>query len=265
MSDTGGYGQLTPSDSTSDFATDEFHIDQKLLRVRTNLPVIVKSVQAGGLSKYSTCSVQPLIKQIDGLGNATSHGEIFNIPVMRWGGGDSSIIMDPAVGDLGYVAICDRDISAFKSSQKESQPGSFRTFDFSDSLYLGKLGGSAPAQYILFDSNGIQIVDRNSNKITMKAGEIDIADNNGNVVVMKAGEIDFTTAKAVFSGMVVIDGALQLGGPIEAVGGSTYAGALQTTGDVIAGAGGGDSVTLQNHLHTSASSGSPTSVPTAGT
>jgi hypothetical protein len=42
-------------------------------------------------------------------------------------------------------------------------------------------------------------------------------------------------------------------------------GNLMVMGDIVAGNGGADSVTLQHHLHTSAAAGDPTSAPTPGT
>jgi hypothetical protein len=228
----GGYGQYGPNDSTSTFAQHDFHITQRLARVRTMTPVKVISVKAGGIAAYSTVVVQPQIKQMDGQGNVVSHGQVYNIPVIRWGGGDSSIIMDPVAGDMGWIGISDRDISSFKTSLSESAPGSRRRFSFSDAVYLGKIGGAAPAQYIIFDSTGVKIVDR-----------------NGNIIYMKAGEVDITAPKVVFSGNVVVDGNLQLGGSIQSVAGSEYTNDISTSGNVVAGAGGADSVGLTTHGH----------------
>ncbi len=218
---TAGYGQQQPWDSASDFAVQDFHITQRLARLRTSIPVKILSVKAGGIAKYSTVSVLPMVKQIDGNNNLVSHGTVYNIPVMRLAGGDSMMVMDPSVGDLGFMGLCDRDISAFKASGNESPPGSLRRHSFSDGVYFGKIGGAAPNQYVLFDANGIKIVDR-----------------NGNQIVMKPGEIDTTTA--IFK----------------------VIGEIRATGEITAGYGGGDSVTLQQHTHHPTD---PTSPPIPGT
>ena len=67
------------------------------------------------------------------------------------------------------------------------------------------------------------------------------------------------------NGSVIVDGNLQLSGAIQSQTGSTYAGNIQTAGNVIAGVGGSDQVGLKTHTHTSASPGSQTTAPTPGT
>lgn len=78
--------------------------------------------------------------------------------------------------------------------------------------------------------------------------------------------ITLPAGKAVtINGNVVLSGDLQIGGTIKAADGATYAGNLETTGNVVAGAGGADQVGLQTHRHTSGTAGNPTSAPTGGT
>lgn len=60
--------------------------------------------------------------------------------------------------------------------------------------------------------------------------------------------------------------ALQLGVPIETIGGGTYAADLKTTGNVIAGVGGADQVGLKTHTHGGVQTGGGnTAAPNAGT
>lgn len=154
-----GYsGQLGLSDPGSQFGVTSFIVEQLLGQVRTIVPVKVIAVTGGGVGAGPpTVDVQPLVKQMDGIGTATSHGNVLSLPVMRWKSGNGSIIVDPVVGDIGIAAISDRDMSAVVASGAESAPGSFRRFDLADGIYLGGILGSAPTQYIAFTSSGIQI------------------------------------------------------------------------------------------------------------
>src|SRR5579863_7836618 len=104
-----GYGQMEPSDIASEFNLLWFIIQQALGYVRTAIPVQVKSVTTAlpvGTAFVGIVSVQPLVNQIDGLGNSTPHGTIFNIPYSRLQGGSNAIIMDPAVNDIGLMVVC---------------------------------------------------------------------------------------------------------------------------------------------------------------
>ena len=65
-------------------------------------------------------------------------------------------------------------------------------------------------------------------------------------------------------------GNLQISGAILSEAGAVYAGGLQTSGNIVAGYGTGDSVTLQGHKHTQGTDShgdteQPTNSPTAGT
>ena len=62
--------------------------------------------------------------------------------------------------------------------------------------------------------------------------------------------ITATPTGFVVSGNLVIEGNLQLAGTIEAAAGGPYTGNITTSGNVIAGFGGADQVTLQLHEHT---------------
>jgi hypothetical protein len=165
-----GYGQMEPSDIASEFNLLWFIIQQALGYVRTAIPVQVKSVTTAlpvGTAFVGIVSVQPLVNQIDGLGNSTPHGTIFNIPYSRLQGGSNAIIMDPAVNDIGLMVVCDRDISSVISnalalssgSLSSVNPGSFREFNLADGIYIPSVCNAAPTQYIEFLPNlgGINI------------------------------------------------------------------------------------------------------------
>jgi len=170
------YGQRQAQTNGSDVSRSKFLARQETGRVRTMIPVKVIAVKGGGVGAPPTVNVKPLVNQIDGQGNSTEHGTVFNIPVSRLQGGGNAIINDPAVGDVGYIMVADRDISSVKANAgQQSNPGSYRRFNFADGVYVGAiLNSGTPDQYVHFTSDGIEISDKNGNKITMTSSGINI-------------------------------------------------------------------------------------------
>jgi hypothetical protein len=111
------------------------------------------------------------------------------------------------------------------------------------------------------DPNAYVIYGPDGAVIRTTAGTCKIVVNASGVTVTLPVGMPMTV-----NGNLVVSGALQLSGTIEAVGGGTYAGDLQTAGNVIAGVGGADQVGLKTHLHAGVTTGAgSTAAPTAGT
>lgn len=91
-----------------------------------------------------------------------------------------------------------------------------------------------------------------------------VVDETAGVTVTLPGGVPMTV-----NGNLIVNGNIELSGTIEGTGGGTYAGNIQTSGDVIAGYGGADQVGLQTHTHdyTKPATGTttPTGSPNAGT
>ena len=218
-----GYlGSADPTTVGDHFNALSFIAKQVLSGAWTVTLAQVKSVtNAGEVKDTGTVSLQPLVNQVDGQGNATPHGTISNALYFRYGGKDGAIICDPAVGDIGIMLSANRDISSVKANKKQANPGSSRQFDPADAIYLGAVLSAAPTQYITFTSTGLKIVDKNGNAIEFKQGGIFVTGN------------------------LVVQGDLQLSGNIENQDGGTYAGTIKTTGDVVAG----NNISLEGHHH----------------
>jgi hypothetical protein len=151
-------GALTPQDTWGNFNNLSFVIQQALLKLQTATLVRVEScTNNGDLSPVGFVDVTPLVNQIDGNGNATPHVTIYGLPYLRVQGGTNAIIIDPQAGDIGIAVFASRDISKVKATKSVANPGSFRTFDFADGLYVGGVLNATPQKYILFDANGIRI------------------------------------------------------------------------------------------------------------
>lgn len=153
-----GYGQLDPWDLNSEFSAIAFIVQQMMARMSTMKLVRVEAVHlgAGDPPASATVDVLPLVNQIDGNNNATPHGTVYGIPCFRLQGGAFSVVIDPVVGDVGFVVCSDRDISSVKANggSKASNPGSFRKFDLADGLYIGGCLNAATTSYIWVKADG---------------------------------------------------------------------------------------------------------------
>lgn len=156
MSDTAnyGYGQLSPNDYATDHNALVFVISQMLARFRTVGIVQVQSFTPGVGLGYGSVTCQQMVNMIDGIGNSTAHGPVYNMPYIRLQGGSNAIICDPAEDDIGLALICDRDISSVVNTQQVSNPGSTRIANLADGVYLGGLLNAIPTSFIQFDNLG---------------------------------------------------------------------------------------------------------------
>lgn len=141
-------GTQRPEDSASDFNAMNAVIRRLLSMMGTNLPARVVAVRGEGLNPVGFVDVQPMVHQQDGVGRTVPHGILYNIPYIRLQGGTRAFLCDPAVGDIGLIIVCGRDISTVKATRDAAAPGSFRQHDMADALYLGGLLNAAPTEYI---------------------------------------------------------------------------------------------------------------------
>jgi len=155
----GGYrGQADPYASNSPYNAQIFLIRQVLAKCNhITLVKIVSCTNSGELSPVGFVDIQPLVNMIDGDDKAREHGTVYGCLYFRLQGGSDAIIIDPKVGDIGLCCFADRDISSVKINKRSSNPGSGRTFDFADGIYLGGVLNGTPNQYVRFSDDGIEI------------------------------------------------------------------------------------------------------------
>jgi len=146
-----------PSDFDSEQNGLNFAIQQAMLKLQTALPVRVMAVRNAGLAPVGQVDIQVLVDMVDGQGNTVQHGTISNVPYFRLQGGTNAVIVDPSPGDIGMACFCSRDISAVKSVKDAAPPGSWRSHDFSDALYLGGFLNGTPTSYIQITEGGILV------------------------------------------------------------------------------------------------------------
>jgi hypothetical protein len=220
-SDNQGFaGQLGLTGRNSEGTRHRFKTKQILGEQRTHFTGKIVAVHnRNSLTEPCTVDIQPTVKQMDGAGKAASHGTIYGIPVPRNQSGDSVVVNDPQVGDVGHFSVLDRDHSSAQANDwAESNPGSFRRGTMSDAIFQGTLPRKAQAvkQHIVFDETGVTITQRDGHTIKMTKDGINL---NG-VKIDKDGN-------------------------------------LTAPGKVVAGQGTGDQVSLQTHLHGSGPAPTP--------
>ena len=180
------YGYMLEEHNGSEQNATQFQIERMMAKYRTMLPVRVMKVYAsdgkttatrGAVAGAGFVDVQPVVSQVDGQGQKQDHGTVYHVPYTRMYGGNAALIMDPVVGDIGFIMCADRDISAFKDqitqgTQTNVLPGSLRRFDMADSLYMGGVKNNAPKQYDSYSNTGITKQDVNGNTHAMSPSGI---------------------------------------------------------------------------------------------
>lgn len=151
------YGQTDPTTGQGDWNAMRFAIQQQMLGLNTSMPVEVVSVRAAGVAPVGFVNIRILVSQVTGDDRTVDHGEIPNVPYFRLQGGTNAVIIDPEPGDIGMASFCSRDISAVKNARQAAPPGSRRSYDFSDAMYVGGFLNKAPTQYIQFTEGGILV------------------------------------------------------------------------------------------------------------
>lgn len=148
---------------------------------------IAQVMEIRGEAPNLVVDVMPLLSRQNCSGSPINNSPIYDIPVWRLQRGSSAIIMDPLPGDIGLIAVCDRDTTLVRSNLKQSTAGSARRHNKADAIYMGGLLNQAPTQYIEFADNKLNIVAPFGIEVTTPlmhvTGNItaggDITDNNG--------------------------------------------------------------------------------------
>lgn len=228
-----GYGQQHPSDSASEYNVAEFITRQIMAGMSTVKPVRVVAVN----KDKKTVDVMPLVKLVDGSGNASEQGTIFGIPYAQQQWGKNAVIGTPAAKDIGLLLCCDRDISAVASTKDAAPPPSGRKFSPSDGVYMAGFLNGDVEQSIEFVEGGIEIKAKGGH--SLKSTETD----------------GWTIDRLTVTGLLIAQQNVQLSGSLLGNAGGIYAGALRTTGAVEGATVKAGSVQLGSHVHTGVQTG----------
>lgn len=200
MSAVLSYPLQQPESATTDYQALKFFVDAVLSHVRTAHPVQVITVTGGGLGPIGTVDVQPLVSQIDGIGQGEPHSTVYGRPYIRWQGGTSAIILDPAAGDKGLLVCCDRDTSNVVATLAAALPASLRRFNFADGVYVGcHLSKTTPTDYVWVKPAGAGIDIVSQGKITIRGSQINMTGpvNANGATISNAGEVTDAAGKVL--------------------------------------------------------------------
>jgi hypothetical protein len=180
------YGQNNPYSPGSGFNSMAFAQQMAQDAQMTCTIVKVLKVKPGAVGPIGRVTVQPMVQMVDGEQRTKDHTKVFNLPYVRMVGGKNAVIIDPEEGDIGIVVTCDRDISGVKQSKKVSPPGSSRSMNISDGIFIGCVLSDKPERYVRFTSDGyIQITpDKGKTAIWIKGDRIDLGMKNAPHKVM---------------------------------------------------------------------------------
>jgi hypothetical protein len=99
--------------------------------LEVSIPCIVTKV----ISRTKV-DVRPLIKIVAKDGTSIERAIIEGLPVFTAGAGDKFISFPVAVGNIGWLNACDRDISLFLQSYGNVEPPTDRMHSFSDACFV---------------------------------------------------------------------------------------------------------------------------------
>ena len=237
-----GYpGVQSPGSGSDGWGAVAFIAQQLISRIcTTTLVKVVKVSNDGGLSAAGLIDVQPLVNQVDSTGKPVPHAVIFNIPYLRMQGGANAIILDPKVGDIGYVGFGSHDLSGVIASKAQANPASFRRFDLADAVYIGGVLNGVPEQYIQFSDGGIKM--HSEKKITLDAVE-EIELTAPVVTINASTSTTVNTPTFTVNGVTQLNGAVHASSTIDAGTSVTAPNVIGTT-DVT-----GNSTSLHSHTH----------------
>lgn len=206
-------------------------------KVNVAIPVRVDSCTAPGPdAPAGYVSATPLVAQRDADGKALEQVSIPQLPFFRLCCGSAAVVTDPQPGDVGLAVFAQSDISGLQAGKSETvPPGSFRSFDMSDGIYLGGILGTAPQTYLHLDPQKGEITIKCPTKVTIEVPEVEIKARSS---------VTMDTPLVTVKGIIVQTG--ENGG-----GASSFKGGFTNTGGSITSNG----ITLESHTHTGVQSG----------
>lgn len=195
----------TPESGTLDWNADAFHIRQILKQVHTGLPCQVVEVfplppgnaKANKDGVMGLVHVRPAVEQMDNQDppQCIKCSVIYNVPYFRYQAGICAVVIDPVVGDWGWIQFGERDISRWKNTKKIEIPPSKRMLTQSDGGYFPGVLNDPPKIWIRLREDGIHVEGKDQPVTVNTTGDATLncanADINatGNITMDSGGEI----------------------------------------------------------------------------
>lgn len=154
--------------------------DKMMQGVDVMLPAEVLAYDAAS----NRAQVKHLIKMVTTDNTEIARGQIASVPVAQFGAGGWVMRFPVSTGDRGWIKACDRDISLFLSSYRDTPPNTSRTHSFSDGLFIPDtmlngftIGGSDANNAVIQNKSGSVRISLGDTKITIAATDIEIDGN----------------------------------------------------------------------------------------
>lgn len=149
------YPLIEPNSGTSDYNALRHVIETaRQAQMTCTIAKVMKVTTNGGVAAIGQVDVQPLVQMVDGIQKTTDHATVHSLPYIRMVGGKNAVIIDPQKGDLGIVVSCDRDISGVKQKLDKAPPGSSRSMNIADGIFIGCCLSQKPTSYVRWDKDG---------------------------------------------------------------------------------------------------------------
>jgi hypothetical protein len=268
------YGQANASSDASDYNALQFVINAALAKMQTVTIARVVAVHGGGVAPTGTVDIIVLVNIMTGNRTAVPHGVIYGVPFCRTQGGGNAIVCDPVAGDLGLINFASRDISGVKANRAAANPGSLRTFDWADAIYVGGMLNGTPTQYLEFSSGGIVLLSPTAINIQSPSTTV-----TGPLAVTGAATMAAVAAASVTTPFLSVPSGGSISFPSGSIPGATLANSGVTAGSYTAanitvnaeglvtaaanGSGGGGTGTVTNVATGTGLTGGP--ITTTGT
>ena len=186
-----------------------------LAATKRSLEVSIPCVVTKVISRTKV-NVRPLIKIVARDGTSMERDIIEGLPVFTAGAGDRFMSFPVAVGNIGWLDACDRDISLFLQSYDNVEPPSSRMHSFSDARFVPDIMTNITVAEE--DATAVVIQTRDGKvKIALDDGEIRIKNNDVSLVIdgskvtgVAPGGFDLNGARITDGGDVITKSGVSL-------------------------------------------------------
>ena len=231
-------------------------IDATRGQIHTGFPGIVQSFNATAI----TAVVQPAVMgQVrDETGNWTDQKLplLLDCPVFFPSGGGFTLTFPLAAGDEVWISLAERSIDGWWQLGGVRPQTAVQFHDLSDGFCFPKVWSQVKKISNISTTSTQLRSDDGLSYIEMAAGHV--------INIVAPGGLNITTPTTTNTGDMVVTKTIAVQNTGGVTSPSTINGALTATGNITAGTGTGDQVSLQTHKHPTAATGSPSS-PTPGT
>jgi len=205
---------LTPSPKYNSSFEEQFDPGQAQLFIITKL---IRQIHTADVVKvlavYPTAGkvgfvdVQPMVLDQDTNGFVIAQTPIYKIPYFQLQGGNSAVILAPAIGDIGLAIFAERDITNVKQTQQPGAAPTNRAFNTADGLYLGGVLNADPTQWVKFLPGGGIDISAHGNLSLEATGTLSLSSTGnmslttqGTFGVSATGAATMTAASWTFNG-----------------------------------------------------------------